>query len=458
MVLRDIKQVYFVGVGGIGMSAIARYFKKKGFDVGGYDKVESELTKKLTEEGIYVTYDDKVVTIPLEYINRETTLVVYTPAVPSDNRQLTYFRNHNFKVGKRSEVLGLIAKSSRLIGVSGTHGKTTVSTITSFLLKNSSVGCSAFLGGISKNFNSNLLISKDSDWVVMEADEYDRSFLKLFPEIAVVTSVDADHLDIYGNHDEIKKTFNDFVSQINKDGCLIYKYGLDFSDTPEKTFTYSLDNSNADYFADKRTLVDGAYEFDLHTPDGIIDSLRLNYPGKVNIENTVVAMAVALQCGASHEDLRKAVPEFQGVLRRFDTRFKSDECIYIDDYAHHPKELEASISSVKELYPGREVTGIFQPHLFTRTRDFADEFAVSLGKLDKLILLDIYPAREEPLPGVSSAIIADKMQIPTVISRKEELLGKLEDFNGGILLTLGAGDIDRFVTPISDLLDKKYNK
>lgn len=458
MVLRDIKQVYFVGIGGIGMSAIARYFKEKGFDVGGYDKVESELTKKLIEEGIYVTYDDKVVTIPLDYMHRDTTLVVYTPAVPSDNSQLSYFRNHNFKIGKRSEVLGLIAKSSRLIGVAGTHGKTTVSTITSFLLKNSSVGCSAFLGGISKNFGSNLLTSKESDWVVMEADEYDRSFLKLFPEIAVVTSVDADHLDIYGNHDEIKKTFNDFVSQINKDGCLIHKYGLDFSDTPEKTYTYSLDDSNADYFADKRTLVDGAYVFDLHTPDGIIESLRLNYPGKVNIENTVVAMAVALQCGASQDDLRKAVPEFQGVLRRFDTRFKSDECIYIDDYAHHPKELEASISSVKELYPGRKVTGIFQPHLFTRTRDFADEFALSLGKLDNLILLDIYPAREEPLPGVTSAIIADKMQIPTVISKKEELLGKLDEFDGGILLTLGAGDIDRFVAPISDLLDKKYNK
>ncbi len=458
MVLESIKQVYFVGIGGIGMSAIARYFNEKGFKVGGYDRVESELTKRLNSEGLYVTYDDKVVTIPLEYMDRETTLVVYTPAVPSSNRQLSYFRNHNFRIGKRSEVLGLIAKSSSLIGISGTHGKTTVSTMVSYLLKKSSVGCSAFLGGISKNFDSNLVISDDSKWIVMEADEYDRSFLKLFPDVAVVTSVDADHLDIYGNHSEIKKTFNEFIGQINKGGCLIHKYGLEFNDLPEITYTYSLDNYNADFHARNLRLVAGAYEFDLHTPDGVIESLRLNYPGKVNIENAVVAMAVALHCGVSAEELYDSISDFEGVVRRFDIRFKSDNYIYIDDYAHHPKELEAVISSVKELYFGRKITGIFQPHLYSRTKDFADDFAKSLGKLDNLILLDIYPAREEPIPGVNSGIIADKMDIPTLVTTKEELLDNIETVDGGVLLTLGAGDIDRFVKPISNILDKKFRK
>ncbi len=457
MVLENIKKVYFVGIGGIGMSAIARYFNAKGVIVGGYDKVETDLTRILVAEGIYITYEDKIVTIPLEYMDRENTLIVYTPAVPSNHKQLNYFRNNNFRVGKRSEVLGFIAKNSKLIGIAGTHGKTTVSTFASFLLDNSTVGCSAFLGGISKNFDSNLVSSKDSNWVVMEADEYDRSFLKLFPNVAVITSIDADHLDIYGSYMEIKKTFNTYVSQVDRNGCLIYKYGLEISNHPKHSFSYSLDNQDADYYASDIKLEDGAYIFNLHTPYSTIKSLKLNYPGRVNIENAIVAMAVTLYCGATPEELLKALPEFKGVKRRFDLQFKSDNCIYIDDYAHHPKELEASILSVKAIYPNRKLTGIFQPHLYSRTKDFAEDFAISLGYLDRLLLLDIYPAREEPISGVSSSIIANKMKIPTSIINKADLLKELNVVNEGVILTLGAGDIDRLVAPITEMLENKYN-
>ncbi|MGB5989612.1 MAG: UDP-N-acetylmuramate--L-alanine ligase [Marinifilaceae bacterium] len=457
MSFQNIKNVYLVGVGGIGMSALARYFNAKDFRVAGYDKVESTLTRNLVSEGISVNYEEDVACIANEYRDNVNTLVVYTPAIPVNNKQLNYFRDNNFMLVKRSQVLGMIAKEYRLIGVAGTHGKTTVSTMAAYLMKNSHLDCCAFLGGVSKNFNSNLVLEENSEWAVMEADEFDRSFLQLFPEIAVLTAMDADHLDIYGTEEELKRTFLKYVSQIKEGGKLVYKLGLDIEASNIDMFSYSIEDKSADFYLENIKIIDSSFEYDLVTPNSVITSLRLNYPGRVNLENSVAASAVAFLCGVTDSELRKALVSFQGVLRRFDLRYKSKDFMYIDDYAHHPDELRAVITSVRELYPNKKIAAVFQPHLYTRTRDFAKGFMESLNLLDELILLDIYPAREKPIVGVNSQMLLDGISIPAFISTKEDLIDNIESINCDILLTLGAGDIDRFVNRISNMLERNAN-
>lgn len=457
MNFKNIKSVYLVGVGGIGMSALARYFNAKDFSVAGYDKVESTLTKNLVNEGISVNYDDNIECIANEYRDNLNTLVIYTPAIPEDNRQLNYFKNNNFMLVKRAQVLGMIAKEYKLIGAAGTHGKTTVSTMIAHLMKNSHLDCCAFLGGVSKNFNSNLVLEEDSEWSVMEADEFDRSFLQLFPDVAVLTAMDADHLDIYGTEEELRKTFLKYIHQIKKGGKLVYKLGLDIEVSDIDKFSYSIEDKSADFYLDNIRIVDSAFEYDLVTPYRRISDLRLNYPGRVNLENSVAASAVATLCGVTDNELKEALASFQGVLRRFDLRYKSKEVMYIDDYAHHPDELRAVITSVRELYPNKKIAAVFQPHLYTRTRDFAKGFIESLNLLDELILLEIYPAREKPIEGVNSQMLLNGINIPASISSKEELLDRIDDMEFDILLTLGAGDIDRFVDLISNMFEKNAN-
>lgn len=447
------KNIYFIGIGGIGMSAIARYFKFKGLNVTGYDKTESELTDALQKEGIDVHYEDNTDFIPKDV---ENTLVVYTPAIPHDMGELVYVQEHDYKVLKRSKVLGEITDGERCLAVSGTHGKTTTSTLTAHILKESGEGCSAFLGGISKNYDTNLLMSH-TDTVVVEADEFDRSFLQLHPEIAVITAMDADHLDIYGDLNHVHEAFKAFASQVH--GTVIAKLGLDITpaDTSAKILTYHYNDSSADFYA-RNPKPDslGYFSFDLVYPGGVIENIKCGTPGWVNVENGIAAAAICLTYGINPEKIRKALGTFQGVKRRLDIHLNTEKLSYIDDYAHHPKELSTAISSMRDIFPGRKLTAVFQPHLFTRTRDFADGFAEALSKVDKLILLDIYPAREEPIPGVTSEIIFDKVTAPEkVLLKKEELMDYLAKEPLDVLVTFGAGNIDRFIGPITELLRKR---
>lgn len=435
------------------MSAIARYFKFKGLNVTGYDKTESELTDALQKEGIDVHYEDNTDFIPKDV---ENTLVVYTPAIPHDMGELVYVQEHGYKVLKRSRVLGEITDGERCLAVSGTHGKTTTSTLTAHILKESGKGCSAFLGGISKNYDTNLLMSH-TDTVVVEADEFDRSFLQLHPEIAVITAMDADHLDIYGDLNHVHEAFKAFASQVH--GTVIAKLGLDITpaDTSAKILTYHYNDSSADFYA-RNPQPDslGYFSFDLVYPGGVIENVKCGTPGWVNVENGIAAAAICLTYGINPEKIRKALGTFQGVKRRLDIHLNTEKLSYIDDYAHHPKELSTAISSMRDIFPGRKLTAVFQPHLFTRTRDFADGFAEALSKVDKLILLDIYPAREEPIPGVTSEIIFDKVTAPEkVLLKKEELMDYLAKEPLDVLVTFGAGNIDRFIGPITELLRKR---
>ncbi|WP_372752010.1 UDP-N-acetylmuramate--L-alanine ligase [Labilibaculum sp.] len=454
MRIRDFDNVYFVGIGGIGMSAIARYFQSIGKNVFGYDRTQTQLTNELLAEGIGITFQQEVDKIPEIYHSKANTLVVYTPAIPANHPQLTYFQEQQFTCKKRSQVLGFLSDCLHGIGIAGTHGKTTVTTITAHIFKTSVLDCNAFLGGISQNYHSNLLLSKDSPWVILEADEFDRSFLQLHPMVAVVTSMDADHLDIYGDKGELEKSFQSFVDQIKKEGILIRKKGLELRHNSNKSFTYSL-AEKADYYAENLKLIEGFYQFDLVHPQGIIKDLLFSYPGKINVENAIAASAVALVCGVEEQELKKALSTFKGVRRRFDYQIRNEKMVFIDDYAHHPKELWESISSVKELYPNKKITGIFQPHLYSRTRDFADEFAHSLNLLDEVILLDIYPAREASIEGVSSDLIFKNLTNPSKLCQKEDLLHLLEEKEFEVLLTLGAGDIDKLVQPIKNLISKR---
>ena len=447
------KNVYFIGIGGIGMSAIARYFKFKGLNVSGYDKTESELTDTLQKQGIDVHYEDNVDFIPKDV---ENTLVVYTPAIPHDMGELVYVQEHGYKVLKRSKILGEITDGERCLAVAGTHGKTTTSTLTAHILMESGEGCSAFLGGISKNYDTNLLMSH-SNAVVAEADEFDRSFLQLHPEIAVITAIDADHLDIYGDISHVLEAFKAFASQVH--GTVITKLGLDITaeDTKAKILRYHYNDSRADFYA-RNPHPDnlGYFSFDLVYPGGVIENVKCGTPGWVNVENSVAAAAICLTYGVNPEAIRHAIGTFQGVKRRLDIHLNTEKISYIDDYAHHPKELATAISSMRDIFPGRRLTAIFQPHLYTRTRDFAEGFAEALSKVDKLILLDIYPAREEPIPGVTSEIIYDKVTAPEkVLLKKEELMGYLEKEPVDVLVTFGAGNIDRFIEPIEDMLKKR---
>jgi UDP-N-acetylmuramate--alanine ligase len=413
----------------------------------------------MQKEGIDIHFEDDIRNIPKNWDPAET-LAVFTPALPDDHRELSWFREKPIGLLKRAKVLGLISNEKSGIAVAGTHGKTTVGTMTATILNETAVGCGAFLGGISKNFGSNLLLPKDeSPWIVAEADEFDRSFLHLQPQLALITAIDADHLDIYGDREKIVDAFEKFISQIKPGGKLVIKKGVEINPekTPAEIFTYAL-KGEADFSTLNLRLdtSEGCYRFDLKTPDGIIANCKMNYPGLVNVENAVGATALSFLAGVSANEIKTGLEKYAGVRRRFDVRFKSESQIYIDDYAHHPKELEAVISSVKALYPGRKITGIFQPHLFTRTRDFADGFAASLDLLDEAVLIPLYPAREEPIKGISSETIFEKMKLENKhLISGEETFELLRNGKTDVVLTMGAGDIDRMAENIIEVLKSK---
>ncbi|CAG5074398.1 UDP-N-acetylmuramate--L-alanine ligase [Dyadobacter sp. CECT 9623] len=449
------KYIYFVGIGGIGMSALARWFKANGFEVAGYDKTMTPLVRSLMSEGIEVTLEDSIETIPLTFLkDPDETLVIYTPAVPVQHRQMLHFRDTNFLILKRSQVLGILTKNLRTIGVAGTHGKTTTSSLVAHILKHAHVNSTAFLGGITQNYGTNLLLNEPTEhleevFCVVEADEFDRSFLTLFPEIAIVTSTDADHLDIYGKHEAVLESFRDFVSQIDEDGVLFMKTGLQLSgSTKAEVLSYSLDSGV--FHARNIHIQNARFVFDFVYPDGVIEDIAMKIPGYHNIENSIAASAVALHVGVSPEKIKEALENYGGVKRRFEYQVEEEGNVYIDDYAHHPAEIEAFLSSVKGLYPGRHVTAIFQPHLFTRTRDFTEGFAESLSLADRLLLLEIYPARELPIEGVTSQIILEKVQSEDKqIISKDKVLSILGELNTDIVVTIGAGDIDTLVEPLA---------
>ena len=454
--INNIKEVYFIGIGGIGMSALARYFKAQGKKVSGYDKTETALTKQLATEGITVYYEDDE-----KHIAKEADLVVYTPAVPKEHKGLLYYRKNNYTLLKRSDVLGEITKSSFNICIAGTHGKTTITTMTAHLLRHSGYGCNAFLGGIAANYNSNFW-SSEKNVCVAEADEYDRSFLKLHPDIAVISAMDADHLDIYGTEDAMQQAFIDFAGQIKKGGTLFSKWGLKKTTElkADHHFTYSLQNSNADAYAANITNREGSYVFDVHTTGGWLKDVALNMGGLHNIENVVAAIAIAKQLHIEDEKIKAAVAAFKGVKRRFEyiiPLLNNSGTVYVDDYAHHPAELEALIEGAKLLFSDRKCTVIFQPHLFSRTRDFAEAFAASLDMADEAILLPVYPARELPIAGVSSQLIFDKMNsVYKHIMTKDEALSWIKkEYSSNkpnLLITAGAGDIDQLVQPVKEIL------
>lgn len=445
---------YFLGIGGIGMSAIARYFKAKGFEVAGYDRVRSQLCKELEQEGISIHYDDDVNLIPFAFLDKTKTLVVYTPAIPTDNLEFTHFVEQGFVIQKRAQVLGEVTRIERGLCVAGTHGKTTTSTMTAHLLKQSYVDCNAFLGGISKNYTSNLLLSDKSDLVVIEADEFDRSFHHLAPYMAVITAVDADHLDIYGTHEAYLESFAHFTSLIQKGGCLIMKKGIELKPCLQegvKFYTYSA-TETADFYAENIQIGNGELHFDFVTPTSRINDVNLGVPVLVNVENGVAAMALAYLNGVTADELRAGMASFAGIRRRFDTHLKTDKLTIIDDYAHHPAEVLASVRSVKALYADKKVLGVFQPHLYSRTRDFYKEFAASLSYLDEVVLVEIYPARELPIPGVTSQLIFDEVTCPLkTLTTKAELIDLLKTKQFDVLLTVGAGDIDIYLPQIVEV-------
>lgn len=446
-----MKNVYFIGIGGIGMSAIARYFKHAGYCVSGYDRTPSKLTAALESEGIEIHYEERPELVPTDI---DETLVIYTPAIPKDMKELVLVFEKGYKVVKRSRALGEIASQQKCLAIAGTHGKTTTSTLLAHILTHCEEGCNAFLGGISKNYHTNLLLSKNPV-LVAEADEFDRSFLQLYPDIAAITSCDADHLDIYSDHDHVKGAFKEFASQVK--GALVVKKGIDINfETKAKVYTYSY-NEEADFYATGITVDEcGYFHFTLHSPMGNIEGCTVGIPGWVNVENGIAAAAVALLHGTSPEDVKSGLASFEGVERRFDIHLNTPKCSYIDDYAHHPKEISAAISSIRNIFPGRRLCGIFQPHLFTRTRDFYQEFAQSLSALDELVLLPIYPARELPIEGVNSEMIFDLVTIENKkIVSKDDLLKEIESRDIDILITLGAGDINLFIDPLTEILKKR---
>ena len=456
--MKQYSSLYFIGAGGIGMSALVRYFLAKGYRVAGYDRTSSPLTEALQSEGLEIVYDESVDLIPDYCRDPKTTLVVYTPAIPATDAGLVYFREHGFKVVKRAELLGLITQSSKGLCFSGTHGKTTTSSMAAHIFHESPIGCNAFLGGILRNYNSNLILSDHSPFTVIEADEYDRSFHWLHPYMAVVTATDPDHLDIYGTEEAYLESFAHFTSLIQPGGCLVIKKGIKLVPRVQegvKVYTYSA-RDGGDFHADNIRVGNGTILFDFVAPDGVVTDVELGVPVDINIENAVAAMAIARLNGVADDDMRRAMASFKGAKRRFEFWVKRDDRVMIDDYAHHPDELKASIRSVRALYPGRKLTVIFQPHLYSRTRDFAPQFAEALSMADQVILLDIYPARELPIPGVTSQLIFDRITCrDKELCLREKLLERIKECNFDILLTMGAGDIDRLLPEIASIVEAK---
>ena len=463
MDFKNINSIYFLGIGGIGMSALARYFKTLNKNVCGYDKTPTSLTDALIQEGIKIHFEDDISFFQKEIKDaKENILVVFTPAIPKDHKEYNYFLNENYTLKKRSEVLGIITQNTYTLAVAGTHGKTTTSSILAHILKSAGKDCSAFLGGITQNYNSNFLLSENKNSLgptVVEADEYDRSFLTLHPDISIITSVDADHLDIYSEHKFLRESFEMFANQTKDGGFLISKKGLEFA-LPQnekiKDYSYSL-REKTDFNATNIRIENGNYVFDLESVIENVKDVEYPFPGLHNVENAIAASAAAQLYGVSASELKNALLTFKGVKRRFDYRIKTNELIFIDDYAHHPEELKACITSVKAMFPDKKITGIFQPHLFSRTRDFADGFAKSLDLLDETILLDIYPARELPIEGVTSNMLLQRMKSSNkAICSKQELIAEVVKRKPEILLTLGAGDIDKLVEPLEAALKKMF--
>jgi UDP-N-acetylmuramate--alanine ligase len=462
MQILQYKYYYFLGVGGIGMSALARYFKHYGKGVSGYDKTSTRLTKQLEEEGIVCHYDENTGALEAElaHFKKEEVLVVYTPAVPIVHAEYVYLEKNGYRILKRSQVLGEITRQFKTIAIAGTHGKTTTTTLVTHLLKSAGINCFSFMGGISKNYNTNLLlgdVSANETYVVVEADEYDRSFLTLEPYIALITSADADHLDIYGNENSVKEGYTLFANQTKEDGILIVKKNVDNDlSLSRKRIIYSL-NLDTEYCAESVRVENAQMFYDIKSPVESISNATLGLQGLHNVENSIAAVAIVQQLGVQGSVIKEALRSFSGVRRRFDYRVKTDRMIYIDDYAHHPEELKATILSVKRIYPGKKVTGIFQPHLFSRTRDFAEAFAESLDLLDACILLEIYPAREKPIEGIDSGWLLAKMKLEQKqVLSKEALMGHMRILETDVLLTMGAGDIDTLVEPIEKILLSRY--
>ncbi|WP_276878405.1 UDP-N-acetylmuramate--L-alanine ligase [Bacteroides heparinolyticus] len=458
MNIETIKSVYFVGAGGIGMSALIRYFLSKGKMVAGYDRTPSELTERLMKEGAQIHYQEDIDLIPEACKDKAGTLVVYTPAVPQEHAELSYFRENGFEIHKRSQVLGIITRSSKALCVAGTHGKTTTSTMAAHLLHQSHIGCTAFLGGISKNYGTNLLLSPTSPYTVIEADEFDRSFHWLSPWVSVITSTDPDHLDIYGTKEAYLESFRHYTTLIQPGGALIIHKGLELQpDVRPGVTTYTYSRNEGDFRAENIRIGNGEIFIDFVTPDTRINNIQLGVPVSINIENGIAAMALAHLSGITDEEIRQGMKSFSGVDRRFDFKLKTDQIVFLSDYAHHPAEIAQSVKSVRELYQDRKITAIFQPHLYTRTRDFYKEFADSLSLLDEVILTEIYPARELPIPGVTSQLIYDHLRsgIEKCICKKEDILKLLSEKEIEVLIVLGAGDLDNYVPEITRLLEQR---
>ncbi len=449
MELKNFNSIYFLGIGGIGMSALARYFHSQGFKVSGYDKTPSEITSQLISEGIEVRFQELS---HLCSFDLKKDLIVYTPAIPKDFSELLYFQKNEFNVLKRSQVLGLITKASKGIGVAGTHGKTTTSTLLAHVLHESDLGCNAFLGGISSNYQSNIIINKESEYTVVEADEFDRSFLQLSPFCSILTSADPDHLDIYQNDETIKKTFQEYIDLTNELGCCVIKKELGY-EFKGRNFTYSIVDPEADFYGDKFRYENGAFLFDLKDKlnGQKIRGVELGLPGIHNAENALAVFAMCKFLNIPEDSIFQSFKTFKGVWRRFDIHQRKPK-VYIDDYAHHPKEIKAFLDSVRLLYPGKKIRSIFQPHLYSRTADFMDEFAEELSVVDECHVMPIYPARELPIPGITSEKLLEKVRAPKRLLEKEQVLDSLKDGDYDVLVTMGAGDIDRFVQPISEQL------
>lgn len=458
MELNDIKSVYFVGAGGIGMSAIARYFLHKGLIVAGYDKTPSELTHTLEKEGMNIHYEENVQLIPAACKEPSSTLVVYTPAIPSNHAELVYFQENGFEIQKRAQVLGTLTRTHKGLCFAGTHGKTTTSTMCAHLMHQSHLDCNAFLGGISKNYGTNYILSDHSDFVVIEADEFDRSFHWLRPWMSVITSTDPDHLDIYGTKEAYLESFRHYTELIKPGGVLIIRKGLEMKpNVQEGVRIYEYSRDEGDFHAENVRIANGAITFDFISPIENIKDVELGQPIPINIENGISAMAMAQLNGCTAEELRNGMKTYKGVDRRFDFKIKNDRHVFLSDYAHHPKEILQSAKSLKELYADRKVTAIFQPHLYTRTRDFYKEFADALSHFDEVVLTEIYPAREEPIPGVTSSLIYDNLKpnVEKQMIQKDDVLDFVKSRDFDVLVVLGAGNLDNYVPEIAEILNKK---